>query len=204
MEKTSKEKVNNLRDIILRSADSENKAELERAKKEAEMWLLNEKEKLRRETDIIIADANKRAEDIRRRQILAAERERTTETLRLRNKILSEAMSMFNEKVSRLRERSDYTDILVGMCIDGAVALGKKQPLKVRFAASDAHLAKDVIRATAEFCKGYKLSFDAEPAPILGGCRIITEDGRKQANMDWQTITEEKTGELAERLLSML
>ena len=178
MNEVSAEKVNNLRDIILNRAGDERKSNLARGHKDAEAWLARENEKLQHEVDLVLQDARKRAEDIRRRQILSAERDKSTETLRLQNRILSEAMGRLQDKLVRLRDREDYADILAGMCIEAAEMLGVKTPLKLRLAA--------------------------DPAPILGGCWVITADGHKQVDMDWQSVTQEHADTLAERLLPLL
>ncbi len=82
MKEVSSEKIGALRDIILDRADSRKKELVAGARQEAEEWMLRETEKLQRETNLILQDARKRAEDIRRRQILSAERKiyRNTET----------------------------------------------------------------------------------------------------------------------------
>ena len=74
MKEVSNEKISNLRDIILDRADSEKKINMAQGRREADDWLAHETEKLQRETNLILQDARKRADDIRRRQILSAER----------------------------------------------------------------------------------------------------------------------------------
>ena len=49
-----------------------------------------------------------------------------------------------------------------------------------------------------------EMIFDPEPAPILGGCWISTNDNRRQVNSDWQSLTQEMADTLAERLLPLL
>ena len=93
-------------------------------------------------------------------------------------------MGRLQDKLVRLRDREDYADILAGMCIEAAEMLGVKTPLKLRLASMDAALA--------------------DPAPILGGCWVITADGHKQVDMDWQSVTQEHADTLAERLLPLL
>ena len=88
MKEVSSEKIGTLRDIILDRADGEKKNIVASAQREADDWLVKETEKLQRETNLILQDSRKRAEDIRRRQILAAEREKSTDTLRLLNMLL--------------------------------------------------------------------------------------------------------------------
>ena len=163
-----------------------------------------ETEKLQNETNIILQDARKRAEDIRRRQILSAEREKSTETLRLQNRILSEALGRLQDKLVYLRDREDYADILAGICVDAVNSLREKEGLKFRLSAVDLGLADKVISKVSEVLPGTELVFDPEPAPILGGCWVSTKDNRRQVNSDWQSLTQEMADTLAERLLPLL
>lgn len=204
MKEVSNEKISNLRDIILDRADSEKKENMTKGRREADDWLTRETEKLQRETNLILQDARKRADDIRRRQILAAEREKSTETLRLQNRILSDAMGRLQDKLVHLRERSDYVEILTGMCLDAVNSLGTKAPLRMRLSAVDTGLAEKIIEAVREVKGDLSLTFDPEPAPVLGGCWVSTEDGQRQVNMDWQSLTQEMADALAERLLPLL
>ena len=204
MKEISNEKISNLRDIILDRADSEKKVNMAQGRREADDWLTHETEKLQREINLILQDARKRAEDIRRRQILSAEREKSTETLRLQNRILSDSMGRLQDKLVHLREREDYPNILTGMCVDAVESLGVKVPLKLRLSAVDAALAEEIIAKTLASNHELSLTFDPDPAPILGGCWISTADGHRQVNMDWQSITQEMADSLAERLLPLL
>ncbi len=204
MNEVSTEKVSNLRDIILKRAGDERKNNLAHGHRDAEVWLARENEKLQREAGLILQDARKRAEDIRRRQLLSAERDKSTETLRLQNRILSEAMARLQDKLVKLRERDDYADILAGMCIEAAEMLGVKTPLKLRLASIDMPFAPAVIEKTRAFNEEIVLSADQDPAPILGGCLVVTADGHKQVDMDWQSVTQEHADALAERLLPLL
>lgn len=204
MDEVSNDKINNLRDIILSRADSEKKELLAKSHQEADDWLQSETEKLGRETSLIIQDAHKRAEDIRRRQILAAERDKSTETLRLQNRIISDALEHLQDRLIQLRERADYIDILCGMCIDAASSLKESSRLKFRLSAVDAKLADKMIEKLSALDPKVEFLFDQEPAPILGGCLVLTEDNRRQVNSDWQSLTQESADTLAERLLPLL
>ena len=82
--------------------------------------------------------------------------------------------------------------------------LGVKTPLKLRLASMDAALAPKVIEKTQAFNSDIVITADADPAPILGGCWVITADGHKQVDMDWQSVTQEHADVLAERLLPLL
>lgn len=204
MKEVSNEKIDSLRDIILESANSEKKAALTQGRREADEWIADETEKLQQETDMILQDAKKRSEDIKRRQILSAEREKATETLRLQNRLLSDAMGMLQDKLVHLRGREDYKEILTGMCIDAIESLGTKDGLSIRFSATDLPLAEPVEQKLHEIYPDASISFSTDPAPILGGCWVSTADGQRQVNMDWQNITQEMADSLAERLLPLL
>lgn len=204
MKEVSSEKIGTLRDIILDRADSRKKELLAGARQEAEDWMLRETDKLQRETNLILQDAKKRAEDIRRRQILSAEREKSTETLRLQNRILSEALGRLQDKLVHIRDREDYVAILAGMCIDAIDSLRETKQLKLRLSAVDIGLAESVISKVKELVPETEMVFDPETAPILGGCWISTNDDRRQVNSDWQSLTQDMADNLAERLLPLL
>ncbi len=204
MKEVSSEKIGTLRDIILDRADVRKRELVAGARHESEEWLMRETDKLQHETNIILQDARKRAEDIRRRQILSAEREKSTETLRLQNRILSEALGRLQDKLVYLRDREDYADILAGICVDAVNALRQKEGLKFRLSAVDLPLSDKVISKVHEIMPEVGLVFDPEPAPILGGCWVSTKDNRRQVNSDWQSLTQEMADTLAERLLPLL
>ncbi|NLD06205.1 MAG: ATPase [Synergistaceae bacterium] len=204
MKEVSSEKIGTLRDMILERAGASKKELVAGAREEAEEWMLRETEKLQRETNLILQDARKRAEDIRRRQILSAEREKSTETLRLQNRILSEALGRLQDRLVHLRERKDYVDIIAGMCIDAINSLRETKGLKLRLSAVDVGLADLVITKVKELMPEAEITFDPETATILGGCWVSTNDDRRQVNSDWQSLTQDMADTLAERLLPLL
>ena len=95
MNEVSNEKIINLQNIILEHANTQRSAIASDARREAEEWLTKEKDKLEREAALIVADAKSRSEDIHRRQILSAERERSTEALRQQNRLLQQTLKKF-------------------------------------------------------------------------------------------------------------
>lgn len=204
MKEVSSEKISALRDIILDKADEQKQNIITNARKEAEEWLAKEEDKLARETNLIIQDAQKRAEEIRRRQIMAAERDKATDTLRLQNRILAEALGRLQDKLVHLRDREDYGDVLAGMCADAVFSLKGSSKLKLRLAAVDIPLADAIIQKLKTLDPEIEVDFDPEPAPILGGCWVTTADGHRQINSDWQSMTQEMADTLAERLLPLL
>lgn len=204
MKEVSSEKISALRDIILDKAGENKRSILSEAHKEAEDWLSKETEKLERGKNLIIQDARKRAEEIRRRQIMAAERDKTADMLRLQNRILTEALGRLQDKLVHLRGREDYPDILAGMCVDAAASLKGAQKLHLRLSAVDMSLADEIIKRIKKHDPEIDIVFDQEPAPILGGCWITTDDGRRRIDSDWQSMTQEMADTLAERLLPLL
>lgn len=165
---------------------------------------LKEREKLQKETDLIIQDAYKHADDIRRRQIMSAEREKSTDTLRTQNRVFSDALSKLQDKLVQLRDSKNYINILTGMTVDAIESLKDVDDLTLRLSAVDANHAKDIIAKIKKLFPKVTLTFDKEPAPILGGCWISTLDNSRQVNLDWQNLTQEMADTLAEQLLPLL
>jgi V/A-type H+-transporting ATPase subunit E len=204
MNETTSEKISALQSLILESANSQKYELAEGARRESESWLAGEMSKLDRETAMILADAKRRAEDIHRRQILAAERQKSTEALRQQNRLLQQALKQFLEGLLKLRDREDYVRILTALAVDGARSLKGFAPVTLRLAAIDGHFGDDVAKAVNERVPEAGMVFSHDPAPILGGCWVASSDGRRQINSDWQSRTQEVSDILADRLLAML
>jgi V/A-type H+-transporting ATPase subunit E len=205
MNEISNEKISALQNIILEHANQQREALASDARKEAEEWLSKEMAKLERETNSVLADAKSRAEDIHRRQILSAEREKSTEALRQQNRLLGEALKKFQDCLVHLRERPDYADILIGLALEAAKNLpGESGSLKLKLASLDAALGDKIVSAVNGENSLLKMTFDHEPAPIIGGCWVMSEDGRRQINADWQSRTQEMADVIADRLLPLL
>lgn len=204
MSEVSNEKIAALQNIILEQASDQRSALASDAKKEAEAWLAKESEKLEREVALVLADAKARAEEIHRRQLLSAEREKSTEALRQQNRLLQQAMKKFQDEMVRLRDRADYADVLAGLATTAARGLADATPVKLRLAAIDAGLGERVCKAVSAKVPDAGMTFDPDPAPIIGGCWVVSADGRRQVNADWQARTQEVGDLLADRLLSLL
>jgi V/A-type H+-transporting ATPase subunit E len=204
MSEIANEKISALQNIILEHANQKREALATDARKEAEQWLQKEIAKLERETNAVLADARVRAEEIHRRQILAAEKEKSTEALRQQNRLLAEALKKFQDGLVHLRDRPDYPDILAGLAVEAAKSLAREPgALKLRLAALDAPLGDKAAAAAAEKLR-VTIEFDHDPAPIIGGCWVMSADGRRQINADWQSRTQEMADVIAERLLPLL
>ncbi|MDR1915521.1 MAG: ATPase [Synergistaceae bacterium] len=204
MSDIANEKITALQNIILEHANQQKVALASDARKEAEAWLSKEMAKLERETNAVLADAKSRAEDIHRRQILSAEREKSTEALRQQNRLLNEALKKFQDGLVHLRERKDYIKILTALALGATQNLSGSGALKLKLAAIDAHLGPEIASSVSANLSDSKMVFDPEPAPIIGGCWVMSEDGKRQINADWQSRTQEMADTLADRLLSLL
>ncbi|MDR3255040.1 MAG: ATPase [Synergistaceae bacterium] len=204
MNEVENEKIVVLQKMILEHASSQKYALAEDARKEAESWLSNEITKVERETSMVLADAKRRSEDIHRRQVLAAEREKSTEGLRQQNRLLQQALKKFQDELVKLRERPDYAKILTSLALNAASRLRDSVPTKLRLAAIDSQLGEEIADAVNKKLPEALMAFDREPAPIIGGCWVMSSDGRRQINSDWQSRTQEISDTLAERLLALL
>ena len=205
MNEISNEKISMLQNIILEHAKQEREALAGDARKKAETWLTQEMAKLERETNAVLADARSRAEDIHRRRILSAEKDKTTEALKQQNRLLSEAIKKFRDGLVHLRDRPDYADILTGLALEAAGSLGGETgTLRLKLAALDSSLGENIAEAVTKKNFGFKMIFDHDPAPIIGGCCVTSEDERRRINSDWQSLTQEMADVIAERLLPLL
>lgn len=198
------DKLNGLRELLLLQAEQEKMGILEKAKREAESLAAQEADRIAREEELILRDAADRAEAMRRRQVMAAEREKAAEGLRLQSRLLSETVSMLEDRLGRFRERGDYVRILAGLVAEADSVLPGSGSLNARLAGADAAIGNDVARTAMELLPGRNVAFDPDPAPILGGAWISTADGRRFVAADWRNRAREAAGELAERLLPML
>ena len=204
MNDISTEKISALQNIIIDRADGQRSVLLANARKEAEEWVQKETDKLKRSAKLIEQEAKSRSEDIRRRQILAADREKSMEALRLQNRLLSQIQGRFQDGLIKLRERPDYPEILAGLAVQAARQLKGGEPLHLRLAAQDSALGERVIQAVGARAPKIRIIFDPTPAPILGGCWVLTDDQKRQVNMDWQSQTQETSDLSADRLLAVL
>ncbi|EHM10412.1 vacuolar-type H+-ATPase subunit E [Thermanaerovibrio velox DSM 12556] len=198
------DKLEALRELILDQGEANRRELLKRGQEELEGWLKEQREKLEREEELILQDARRRAEDIRLRQVINAEREDSLETLRFQNRLISDAVSMLRDELTRLRERDDYPSILAGLAIEGMGAAGLDGSYRIRLSASDQDLGDRVVWLVKTHLPGADLVFDPEPAPITGGLWLSSEDRRKEVRLDWQSRSKEMADLVAERLLQLL
>jgi len=204
MSEERNDKLNGLRELLLLQAEQDGMKLLEKAKREAETLVKEESARIAREEELILKEAAERAESTRRRQVMAAEREKTGEGLRLQNRLLGEGVSMLEDRFTRLREREDYVRILAGLSAEAASVIPESGGLRIRLAATDAAIGTEVAVACRELLPGLEVTFDPDPAPIMGGAWISTADGRRFVAADWRNRAREAAAELAERLLPLL
>jgi V/A-type H+-transporting ATPase subunit E len=204
MSEERNDKLNGLRELLLLQAEQDRMKLLEKAKREAETLVKEESARIAREEELILKEAAERAESTRRRQVMAAERDKTGEGLRLQNRLLGEAVSMLEDRFTRLREGEDYVRILAGLVAEAASVLPESEGLRIRLAATDAAIGTAVAGACRELLPGLEVTFDPDPAPIMGGAWISTADGRRFVAADWRNRAREAAAELAERLLPLL
>ncbi|SDX96440.1 V/A-type H+-transporting ATPase subunit E [Acetomicrobium thermoterrenum DSM 13490] len=197
------QKLGALRDLILDKAEAEVMRITQKAQREADEWLSQELVKIDQEADLIINDARRRAEEIRRRELLAAEREVSREKLRLQNRLITQAKAVFLDELVALRSREDHWMILLGLLLEAQEALVDLKKGSLRLAAIDSPLGERIVSRSKELRPQIDMRFDSTPAPILGGLWLIDDMGNRQVNSDWQTKVVEMSDTLTERLMAI-
>nr|WP_273702267.1 ATPase [Acetomicrobium sp.] len=192
-----------LRDLILDKAEAEAMRITQKAQQEADEWLSQELVKIDQEADLIINDARRRAEEIRRREVLAAEREVSREKLRLQNRLITQTKAVFLDGLVALRSREDHWMILLGLLLEAQEALVDLEKGSLRLAAIDSPLGERIVSRSKELRPQIDMRFDSTPAPILGGLWLIDDTGNRQVNSDWQTKVVEMSDTLTERLMTI-
>jgi vacuolar-type H+-ATPase subunit E/Vma4 len=198
------EKLASLKNLLLRKADDEREVILESARKEAASWLEEQKSALDRMVEQIHAEAVKRAEEISKRQISGAEMNRTKDRLRLQNSLLDEAISMLQKELAAIREKPSYSSVLTGLALEASEKLPSGTAVKIQLAQEDESLGEDLAARLAGMRPELVVSFDHDPAPILGGVWLSAQDGSWRAPADWREIISEVKDPLAERILNIL
>jgi V/A-type H+-transporting ATPase subunit E len=118
--------------------------------------------------------------------------------------LLSEAKRMLLDELISFRERDDYQLILVGLLLEAEEALPGGGPLKFRLSGADAFMGSEVAKGASRLRPQVVVRFDPDPAPIVGGLWLATEDGRRQVSVDWQTKVNELADVLASRIMPLL
>lgn len=201
---TGDDKLSTLKELLLDQAEAQRHRILQEAREELQGWLREQEDRLAKEEEMILDDARRRAEEVRLRQVINAEREDSLETLRYQNRLISEALAMLREELVKLRERDDYPMILAGLAMEGIESAGMEGAYLIRLSANDSSLGDQVAWLVKTNMPDARVSFDPEPAPILGGLWLASQDGRREVRLDWQARAQELSEKLAERLLQLL
>lgn len=198
------QKLTDLKDLVLSKAEAERGYALSNARKESKDWLKEQNVRLEQTIEGILMESGKRAEDIRRRELVSAERERERERLRLQNSLIEEAVEILETELVKLRDREDHVSILSGVLMESVASIPPGQEFFFRLAERDSSLSAEMMDMARKIKPDLKITFDEEPAPILGGLWLRSRDGRWQVNADWHVKAREMADELAERLLRVL
>lgn len=199
-----RQKLEAMREQILDKASHDGQYALDQARERAAAWRIEETERLEKQTELILRNAGTRAEEIRLRQTGAAERERNREILRTRNRLIREAARMLGEELANLRERETYPGVLRGLLVESMEGMTGVEDVRVLLAAPDQHLAPDLVDFARKLFPDVTITAGEEPAPIPGGLWLISGDGRRQVNADWDARVQELLPILAERLGPLL
>jgi V/A-type H+-transporting ATPase subunit E len=200
----TRRKLEAMREYILDTAGYEARSIVEDAQKKAQEWRTEEAERLEREAELILRNARLRAEEIRLRQTSAAERERSRQAMRYRNKLIHDAARMLADRLRDLRNREDYPAVLRGLLAESMEAMGGINEVRILLAEKDIHLGKDLVEYARKAWPGVKFTVGPEPAPISGGLWLISGDGSRRVNADWDAKVQDLLPVLAERLGQVL
>lgn len=197
-------KLNDLRELILAKAEAERGYSLNNAKKEAHEWLEEQNSRLEQTIKGIIMDAKKRSEEIRRREIMSAEREQERERLRLQNSLLADSINRLEAALDNIRSRNDFLDIMTGIILEGIGSMPPVSRVYIRLSDSDKHIGEKLAERLNKVNSDVESVFDKSPAPITGGAWLKSGDGKWQSQLDWGVKASEMADTLAERLLLAL
>lgn len=200
----ARRKLEAMREYILDTAGYEARSIVEDAQKKAEEWRKEEAERLEREADLVLRNARSRADEIRLRQTSAAERERSRQVLRYRNKLIHDAARMLVDHLRDLRNSEDYPAILKGLMAESMEAMGGIDEVRILLADQDIHLGDELLNYAKGAWPGVSFIVETEPAPISGGLWLISGDGSRRVNSDWDARVQDLLPVLADRLGQIL
>jgi vacuolar-type H+-ATPase subunit E/Vma4 len=197
------EKLKNLCNLVLHRADVEHDKIIDDARNGINLWVNEQQATLDAECDAIAKDASKRANEIEIRQITNAKSECSHERMKLQNKYVDEAYSIFQDKLEALRGRGDYKEILAGLAFEAIERFPKGQDISLRLSGADAGLGEE-IAAMINRAMPVNITFDPVPGEFSGGVMILSSDGHWSIVSDWRAKTEELADTIAARVLAAL
>lgn len=198
------EKLNSLKNLLLKKADDDRDGILETARREAASWLADQNAALDRMVEQIHGEAMKRAEEISKRQISGAEMGRVKERLRLQNTLLDEAVSMLQRELAALRDGPSYLAVLAGLALETGANLPSGSEVVIQLAREDVDLGEPLANRIRELRPDLRVTFNPEEAPILGGVWLSAPDGSWRSPADWREVIDQEKDSLAERVLAIL
>ena len=199
-----REKLSELRSMILRKGDEDRESILSEARAEAEKWTEEQTKQLDAMIAAIKADATKRSHEMESRQLTEAEMTRDKNRLRLQNELVSKALVLLQNALVDFSRRPDYDAILTGAASEACDRFPKGQKIKIRLRAEDASHGEPVVRALSLHFPDLDISFDPSPAAITGGVFLYSEEGKWQVVADWKAKVEEMADSVAKAVLAEL
>jgi V/A-type H+-transporting ATPase subunit E len=204
-----KKKLSELQSIILHKGDLAREHILTEARSEAEKWADEQTRQLNAMVAGIKADAEKRSREITLRQMAEAESARDKDRLRLQSDLIRSALLDFQDALVNLSKRPDYDAILTGLAAEVCGRFPKSQmesrrKVKMRLRMDDAPHGEAVARALNSRFPEIDVAFDAEPAPIIGGVLLYSEEEKWQVVADWKSKAEEMADDVAKAVLAEL
>lgn len=197
-------KLETMREHILDKANLEGRHILEQAREKADAWRKVETERLEKETELILRGARSRADEMRLRQTGAAERERDRQAMRSRNQFIHEAARLLVEELNDLRSRKKYPAILRGLLVEAMEGMAGVKEVRILLAAGDKSLCDDLFSFAGKLYPDTRFVAEKGTSPISGGLWLLSGDGKRQVNSDWETKVQELLPLLAERLGPLL
>jgi V/A-type H+-transporting ATPase subunit E len=138
------------------------------------------------------------------RQLIEAESNRDKDRLRLQNELIQKALALLQEALVAFDKRVDYDAILTGVAAEVCERLPKGQEVKIRLRAEDVSRGDSVASALRARFPGIGVTFDAEPAPIIGGVLLYSEEEKWRVVADWKTKAEEMADAVAKAVMAEL
>ncbi|MDR1621154.1 MAG: V-type ATP synthase subunit E [Synergistaceae bacterium] len=203
-----RKKLSELQSMILQKGDLERERILEEARAEAEKWTSEQTARLNAMVGTIEADAARRSGEMTSRQLIEAESARDKDRLRLQNELIQRALVLFQDALTAFDKRPDYGAILAGLAAEACARLAKGQKVKLRLRAEDV-LHGEAVADALKRRFSLDVSFDATPAPIVGGVFLCSEDSRSNEEKwrvvaDWKSKADEMADALAKAVLAEL
>ncbi len=199
-----KKKLAELQSMVLHKGTEERTRILEEARAEADKWIAEQTKQLNAMVASIKSDAIKRSNEMTTRHLIEAETSRDKDRLRLQNELVHKALALFQDALVEFSKRSDYDAILTGVAAEVCGRLPKGQKVKIRLRAEDLPYGETVADALGACFPEIDVSFDATPAPILGGVLLYSEEEMWRVVADWKSKVEEMADVVAKVVLAEL